>query len=157
MTLGAPKIIGRVSECSAAIRVRNQKPTSTVEISENGNVIARHIAGWSDTTIALQGANLTAGNHIRVRQVLGGESSDFNESEEITVDPRPSQSEVDQVNLNFPTPLYVCGSHLYVENILPGAVVEIKVGGTRRGFWDPVSHGIWGQRETVHLFRYYRV
>ena len=51
MTLSPPQVLGPVSVCSTALRVKGQLTGATVSVLLNGdaaNPIARDIANWSD-------------------------------------------------------------------------------------------------------------
>lgn len=129
MPLLAPRVIGPLSECSSSIRVQGQVTGATVDIFSNGTHVAGGIATYFDQTFSLSpGVSLTAGANITATQTMGTDVSPPSQ-EAVQVQARPTFVGY----VGFKSHLYVCGQCLWLDGLLPGANVEVRVGGVVRG------------------------
>src|ERR1035437_1905580 len=122
-----PRVVAPLSECSKNVRVQNQLTGATVEILANGVLVGGGIATWSDQTFSLT-TPLHAGQHVTARQKLGPDTS-ASSTEFVEVQKKPAILG----NVGFPSPIYMCGECLHLDGLVPGATVDVKVGGNPAG------------------------
>lgn len=133
MKLSPPSVIGPVSVCSKSVIVRGQLTGATVLIVRNGDSlhpIGKGLASWpyqmfSLTDLPPQG--LQQGDNLTAIQQLDGDQSE--ESPDIVVVQRFDPASLEKVICL--SHLYVCGHHLMVGGMAPGARLEVGQGGLR--------------------------
>jgi hypothetical protein len=124
-----PRVIAPLSECSKHVRVQNQLTGSTVEILANGVHVGGGIASWSDQVFLLT-TPLLPGQHVTARQQLGPDTSPpAPPTEFVEVQKKPAVIG----NVGFSSPMYVCGECIHLDGLVPGATVDVKVGGNPAG------------------------
>ncbi len=129
MALLPPRVIGPLSECSSHVRVQGQLTGSTVDLFDNGVHVGSGVASWSDQSFPLNaGVTLTAGANVTAKQTLGAQISPLS--------PQPVQVQKKPPvigTVGCKTHIYACGQCLWLDGMVPGATVEVKVGGVLRG------------------------
>src|ERR1700680_2954831 len=127
----SPKVVGPLSECSSNVRVKGQLTGATVDILANGASVGGGLATWSDQVFPLNvGVTLAQGAQVTATQSLGGTTSPPSPIP-IAVMKRPGAGMVG--NVGCKTHIYQCGQCLWLDGMVPGAKVEVKVGGVLRG------------------------
>jgi len=125
MALLPPRVIGPLSECSTGVRVQGQLTGSTVTVFADGVQVAQNTASWADQTFTLPGgASLAAGAKVTATQTVGADTSI----------PSPEHVEVQQQPpaigpVAFASNLTQCGECVWLEGLVPGAKVEVRVQG----------------------------
>jgi len=125
MALLPPRVIGPLSECSTGVRVQGQLTGSTVTVFADGVQVAQDTASWADQTFTLPGgASLAAGAKVTATQTVGADTSI----------PSPEHVEVQQQPpavgpVAFASNLTQCGECVWLEGLVPGAKVEVRVQG----------------------------
>jgi outer membrane protein assembly factor BamB len=130
MPLLSPRVIAPLSECSSSVRVEGQITGAHVELFMTGHAgpIGGGNATWSDQDYPLGGGvNLVPGRTVQARQSLGGETSPSGPG--VVVQKRPPTIGT----LGFQSHLYQCGTCVWVVGAVPGARVDLTVGGSPRG------------------------
>jgi outer membrane protein assembly factor BamB len=123
-------VIGPLLECSGSVRVEGQITGASVELFMTGHAatIGGGTAGWSDQDYPLNaGVTLTPGHTVQARQSLDGETSPLGPG--ISVQKRPPSIGP----LAFQSHLYQCGRCAWLVGAVPGAKVDLTVGGSPRG------------------------
>lgn len=129
MLLLAPRVIGPLSECSSRVRVQGQLSGSDVKVFADGALVATGTASSANQSFALSGGvSLAPGAMVTATQTVGVETSPTS-PEPVEVQARPPQ--IGQVG--FHSQLLVCGRCIWLEGLVPGANVEVSVGGVVRG------------------------
>lgn len=129
MPLLPPRVIVPLSECSSKVRVQGQITGATVDIFADGVRVGGDTASWSNQLFPLDtGVTLTSGARITATQSLGGETSPQS-PQPVEVQAKPPVIG----NVGFRSHLYVCGECVWLDGMVPGASVEVKVGGVVRG------------------------
>jgi hypothetical protein len=125
MALGAPTVVGPLSECNAdtGILVQGQLTGAQVDVLLNGvTVIASGVAAAPSQVFTLTpGSTLSPGDQVSARQTLGGDTSD--QSAALPVHAAPPAIGPGQY---FQNPLYACAECVWLEGLEPGAKVEIE-------------------------------
>lgn len=132
-----PWLRGPLYGCARAVTVLGFLPHAWVEVELDGQVVVDIQVGFPEPAGAslILPSPLTAGQSVRVRQTIGGATSDWSPSlvvRDHTADypagpPRP------QVE---PTPLFKCGSRTGVDNLLGGGNVWVVADGAEVGRVD---------------------
>jgi hypothetical protein len=129
MALLPPVVVGPLSECSSRVKVQGQLIGATVDVYSNGAHVATGTATWTDQVFPLlAGKTLAVGANVTATQTMGGVTSPPSPLP-ITVQKKPP-------TIGFiasKTHIYVCGQCLWLEGMVPGATVEVTVGGVLRG------------------------
>ncbi|HEV2392759.1 MAG TPA: hypothetical protein VG146_10400 [Verrucomicrobiae bacterium] len=129
MVLLPPVVVGPLSECSSRVKVQGQLIGVTVDIYSNGAHVATGTATWTDQTFPLlPGKTLAPGAAVAATQTIGGTTSPKSSSP-VTVQKKPPVIGT----VAAKTHIYVCGQCLWLEGMVPGAKVEVSVGGVLRG------------------------
>lgn len=130
MPLLAPRVIAPLSECSSSVRVEGQITGAQVALFMGGHAgsIGGGTATWSDQVYPLNGGvTLVPGQMVQARQSLGGETSPLGPG--VSVQKRPPAIG----DLAFQSHLYQCGRCVWLVGAVPGAKVDLTVGGNPRG------------------------
>jgi hypothetical protein len=129
MALLPPVVVGPLSECSSSVRVQGQLIGATVDLFSNGAHVGTGTATWTDQSFKLSpGKTLAPGANVTATQSLGGVTSPQSPSP-VTVQKKPPT--IGPVTAK--THIYVCGQCLWLDGMVPGASVEVSVGGAVRG------------------------
>jgi hypothetical protein len=129
MALLPPTVVGPLSECSSHVRVEGQLTGSTVDLFANGAPVESAVASWSNQVFPLSaGVTLAAGVGVSATQTLGGQTSQPS-PQPVVVQKKP----LVVGNVGCKTHLYVCGQCLWLDGMVPGATVDVRVGGVIRG------------------------
>jgi len=130
MALLPPVVVGPLSECSSHVRVQGQLTGATVDLFANpGGHVGSGVATWSDQVFALNGGVvLAAGAKVTAKQTLGADVSPAS-PQPVVVQKKPPVVG----NVGCRTHIYVCGRCLWLDGMVPGAAVEVRVGGVVRG------------------------
>lgn len=129
MALLPPSIVGPLSECSSRVRVQGQLIGATVDIYSSGAHVATGTATWTDQIFPLSpGKTLAPGNQVTATQTVSGVTSPQSPMP-VTVQKKPPV--IGPVSSK--THIYVCGQCLWLDGMVPGAHVEVSVGGVSRG------------------------
>ena len=129
MPLLPPQVVGPLSECSSHVRVQAQLTGSTVTIFADGAQVGSGVASWSDEVFPLNaGVTLNPGAKITANQVLGGQTS-AQTPQPVIVQKKPPVIG----NVGCKTHIYQCGQCLWLDGMVPGATVQVKVGTSIRG------------------------
>jgi outer membrane protein assembly factor BamB len=130
MPLLSPRVIAPLSECSSSVRVEGQITGAKVELFMTGHAgsIGGGTATWSDQDYPLgAGVTLTPGHTVQAQQSLGGETSPLGPG--ISVQKKPPTIGA----VAFQSHLYQCGRCVWLVGAVPGAKVDLTVGGSPRG------------------------
>ncbi len=129
MALLPPRVIGPLSECSSHVRVQGQLTGATVDLFANGVHVGSGVATWSDQVFPLNGGvTLAASAGVTATQSLGGQVS-APSPQPVVVQKKPPVIG----NVGCQTHIYACGECLWLDGMVPGATVEVQVGGVLRG------------------------
>jgi hypothetical protein len=129
MALLPPSVVGPLSECSSHVRVEGQLTGSTVDLVANGAHVGSGVASWSNEVFPLNaGVTLAAGARVAATQTLGGQTSQPS-PQPVVVQKKPPVVG----NVGCKTHIYVCGQCLWLDGMVPGATVDVRVGGVVRG------------------------
>jgi hypothetical protein len=131
LALLPPTVSGPISVFNSSVRVRGQNIGATVALFVSGNpsAIGGGTASWSSQVFPLnKGIQLTSGQTITATQSQNGETSPPSPSG-VAVQPRSAT--VGAVDCQ--THIYQCGQSLFFVGLIPGASVQVSVGGTVRG------------------------
>jgi hypothetical protein len=129
MALLPPAVVGPLSECSSRVRVQGQLIGATVDVYSNGVHVATGTATWTDQVFPLlAGKTLAPGDNVTATQTVSGTTSPQSPSP-VTVQKKPPT--IGPVTSR--THIYVCGQCLWLDGMVPGARVEVTVGGALRG------------------------
>lgn len=122
-----PPSVSPVSECSQAVKLQGQLTGATVDIFMDGVRVGSGTAAWADEVIPLApGVTLQPGASITATQSLGDERS--LPSAPVIVRGRSPIPPV-----RFVSHLWACGRCLFLEEVIPGAVVHVLANGAVRG------------------------
>ena len=129
MALLPPVVVGPLSECSSRVRVQGQLIGATVDIFANGVHVGGGVATWSDQVFPLSGgATLAPGSNVTATQSLTGSVSPQSPAP-VTVQKKPPTIG----HVGTKTHIYVCGQCVWLDGMVPGATVQVTVGGALRG------------------------
>src|ERR1700732_5184300 len=129
MPLLPPAVVGPLSECSSRVRVQGQLIGATVDVYSNGAHVASGTATWPDQVFSLfPGKMLAPGANVTATQTVSGVTSPKSPSPVIVQKRPPTVG-----NVTSKTHIYVCGQCLWLDGMVPGAHVEVSVGGVVRG------------------------
>jgi hypothetical protein len=129
MALLPPVVVGPLSECSSSVRVQGQLIGAVIDLFSNGAHVGKGTATWTDQSFKLSpGKTLTPGKGVTATQTQSGVSSPPSPSA-ITVQKKPPT--IGPVTSK--THVYLCGQCLWLDGMVPGAIVEVSVHGTVRG------------------------
>jgi len=129
MALLPPAVVGPLSECSSSVRVQGQLIGTTVDLYSNGAHVGSGTATWTDQSFKLDpGKTLAHGANVTATQSMGGVTSPQSPSP-VTVQKKPPTIGT----VTAKTHIYVCGQCLWLDGMVPGARVEVTVGGVLRG------------------------
>jgi hypothetical protein len=122
-------VVGPLSECSSSVRVQGQLIGATVDLFSNGAHVGSGTATWTDQSFNLSpGKTLAPSANVTATQSMGGVTSPQSPSP-VTVQKKPPT--IGPVTSR--THIYVCGQCLWLDGMVPGAKVEVSVGGVVRG------------------------
>ena len=130
MPLLSPRVIAPLSECSSSVRVEGQITGAQVELFMSGHAgsIGGGTATWSDQVYPLNGGvTLVPGQMVQARQSLMGEMSPLGPG--VSVQKKPPTIGA----VAFQSHLYQCGRCAWLVGAVPGAKVDLTVGGNPRG------------------------
>ncbi|MEV0680155.1 PLAT/LH2 domain-containing protein [Actinosynnema sp. NPDC050436] len=133
VALISPKIVGPLSVLSTSIRVLGQISGVTVSVysaKPNKHLVAEGVATGSDQRFPLlPGAVLTAQDQLFAVQESGAESS-AEPAGDLLVGVQPAPTAVAEIgHVDFKTHLYECGRYIWLTGAVPGATVEVLIGG----------------------------
>jgi hypothetical protein len=129
MPLLPPQVASPLSECSSHVRVQAQLTGSTVTLFADGAPVGGGVASWSDDVFPLNaGVNLAPGANITAKQAFAGETSPAS-PQPVVVQKKPPVVG----NVGCKTHIYQCGQCLWLDGMVPGATVQVTVGGAVRG------------------------
>ncbi|MBV8730442.1 MAG: hypothetical protein JO336_11615, partial [Acidobacteriia bacterium] len=129
MSLLPPVVVGPISECSSSVRVQGQLIGATVDIFSNGSNVGTGVATWTDQVFPLKGGvALAPGANITAKQTSGGQTSPASPIPVVVQKKPPVIGPV-----GWRTHIYECGQCLFLDGMVPGATVEVTVGGVVRG------------------------
>jgi hypothetical protein len=129
MALLPPSVTGPLSECSSSVRVKGQVTGATVDLFSNGAHVGSGVATWSDQVFALNpNVSLAAGASVTATQKLGPDVS-VPSTLPVVVQKKPQEIG----NVGCKTHIYACGQCLWLDGMVPGATVELKVNNVLRG------------------------
>jgi len=126
-----PVVIGPISVCSSSIRVRGQNVGANVQLFQSGNPspVGGGVATWSDQPFPLKaGIQLSPGQTITATQSQDGATS--------APSPTPIQVQAQPPAIgavSCASHIYECGQALSFLGAVPGATIEVSVGGQLRG------------------------
>ena len=122
-------VVGPLSVCSSSVRVQGQIIGATVNLFSNGLNVGTGIATWTDQIFPLPGGvTLAAGANVTATQTSGGATSPPSPSPVVVQKKPPVIGSV-----GCKTHIYECGQCLWLDGMVPGATVEVTVGGVVRG------------------------
>lgn len=125
MALLPPRVIGPLSECSTGVRVQGQLTGSTVTVYADGAMVAQGTAYGPDLILPLNaGATLGPGQQVGATQTIGLDTS-IPSPQAVAVQNKPPI--VGPVA--FVSHLNQCGQCLWIEGLVPGARIEVRVSG----------------------------
>jgi hypothetical protein len=128
MSLLPPVVIGPLSVCSSSVRVQGQLAGATVDLFMDGAHVGSGLASWSDQVFPLNaGVTLKAGHSVTATQTSSGQPSPA--SAPVIVQNKPPVIG----SVACETHIYECGQCLWLDGMVPGATVEVTVGGSLRG------------------------
>jgi len=131
MSLLPPVVVGPLSVCSSSVRVQGQLIGATVDLFQDGANVGGGAATWPDQVFNLKsGVTLKAGaaHPVTATQTLGS----------MTSPPSPAPVIVQTkaaiiLPVSCETHIYECGQCLSFNGMVPGATVQVTVGGVVRG------------------------
>jgi hypothetical protein len=125
MALLPPRVTGPLSECSTGVRVQGQITGSVVTVFADGIQVAQGTASWSNQIFTLAGGgSLVAGAKVTATQAVGTETS-IASPEYVEVQRQPPAIGP----VAFASNLTQCGECVWLEGLVPGAKVEVRVQG----------------------------
>src|ERR1700704_119964 len=125
MSLLPPAVIGPLLKCHSSIRVQGQLIGAIIDLYSNGSGTVT----WTDQSFKLDpGKTLAPGTNVTATQSMSGVTSPQSPSP-VTVQKKPPV--IGPVTSK--THIYVCGQCLWLDGMVPGATVEVSVGGVVRG------------------------
>jgi hypothetical protein len=123
--LTPPLVVAPLSECSTQARVQNQLIGATVAIFANGAHVGGGVATWSDEVFPLT-APLIAGHVVTAKQTFGGSTSPATPpADGVIVQKKPPVVGT----VGFSSQLWNCGQCLHLDGMVPGATINVWVGG----------------------------
>jgi hypothetical protein len=127
MTPLAPEVVGPLNVCSTSVEVRGNIAGATIEIVVAGNVVSSHMSTTPDHVYPI-GATLLENQQVTARQKIatGPTSGD---SLPVTVQAAPTQLS----SLTVRTHLHTCGRAVRVTGAVPGAKIDVMIGGQQVG------------------------
>ena len=129
MSLLPPVVLGPLSVCSSSVRVQGQLIGATVTLFSNGVNVGHGVATWTDQAFPLNGGvTLAAGASVTATQSSGGVTSPASPTPIVVQKKPPTIGTV-----GCKTHIYECGQCLWLDGMVPGATVEVTVGGVVRG------------------------
>jgi hypothetical protein len=129
MSLLPPVVVGPLSVCSSSVRVQGQLIGATVDLFSGGAPAGTGVATWTDQVFPLKaGVTLAAGANVTATQTSGGVTSPASPSPVVVQKKPPTIGGV-----GSKTHIYECGQCLWLDGMVPGATVEVTVGGALRG------------------------
>lgn len=129
MALLPPAVIGPLSECSSRVKVQGQLIGATVDLFANGIHVGGGVATWTDQVFPLTGgATLAPGSNVTATQSMGGSVSPQSPAP-VTVQKKPPTLG----HVGAKSHIYMCGQCLWLDGMVPGAKVDVTVGGVPRG------------------------
>jgi hypothetical protein len=136
MKLSPPQVVGPISTCNTEVRVQGQLTGATVLIIRNGDTakpIAKNVASWPDQVFPLNQlppGGLQPNDKLTAIQSVGSDSSDQSPQAPnyyVVQDFTPAILK----ETIFSNHLYVCGRHLRLLGMAPGATAEAGPNGAR--------------------------
>lgn len=125
MALLAPRVMVPLSECSSMVWVQSQLSGSTVRVYANGTKVVDAVAFSANQLFGLlSGASLPAGAMVTATQTVGTETSPA------SPDPVQVQAQPPTIGpVGYPAVLHECGECTWLDGLVPGADVEVRVQG----------------------------
>jgi hypothetical protein len=126
--LGAPEIIGKLSECSLGVQFHKLLPGATVRLQTESRLI---IDEWpvSNADQAFEfrpGKKVIAGMDVQAIQLRAGDTGLLSNVVHVGGKPTPADLSVGE----FAKPLYECGECIWLFNLFPGAKVSVLSNGS---------------------------
>lgn len=122
MNILPPRIKGPVSECSESIQIQSQFVGATVMVVDinSGQTVVSDVATSTNQSFSLS-VNLTSGNRLAVKQILGMTDSGFS-ADTVQIQQKPATI----APVAFRTPLFECARCVWIEGAVPGAKVFVE-------------------------------
>lgn len=126
--LGAPEIIGKLSECSLGVQFHKLVPGATARLlTVGGALIDEWPASRADEAFDFHpGHHVAAGTDVRATQVRPGEGGLLSAVAHVGGKPSPAGLSAG----GFAKPLYECGECVWLFNLFAGATVRVFSHGT---------------------------
>ncbi|MGD0295671.1 MAG: PQQ-binding-like beta-propeller repeat protein [Bryobacteraceae bacterium] len=123
-----PVVVGPLSICNSSVRVQGQLIGAVVDLFLDGVNVGSGKASWPDQVFPLKtGATLKAGHNVTATQTTTGPASGTSAAVVVQTKPKVIGS------VACETHIYECGQCLWLDGMVPGATVEVTVGGVSRG------------------------
>ena len=121
--LGAPEIVGKLSECSLGVQFHKLVPSATVRLqTKQGAMIDEWPVTSADQAFDFHpGQRVQTGMDVQAVQFRPSENGLL--SSVVHVDGKPSPADLGKGS--FAKPLYECGECVWLFNVFPGAKIQV--------------------------------